>query len=106
VFESCAGLLQVLLAGILNQLEGLLSILVAQGFQPLLGSYLDAWLHSGQRVRLCHRPSCKLSLFCLGISPELTADAELMACKRPQKHCAGLKSAPISFYIAGCSSGD
>ena len=48
----CSGL-QALLAGIMGQLEAMLDVLAAQGFEPLQAAYLDAWLHSGQQVLTC-----------------------------------------------------
>jgi len=36
---------------VLAQLEALLDVLAAQGFEPLQAAYLDAWLHSGQQAR-------------------------------------------------------
>lgn len=42
--------MQELLACILTNLETLLSTLTAQGFGPLQEAYLDAWLHTNQKV--------------------------------------------------------
>lgn len=44
---------QALLAGILNNLESMLEVLVQDGFAPLESAYLQAWLHSGQQVLQC-----------------------------------------------------
>ena len=43
-------LLQELLACILERLEGLLAVLVADGFAPLQQAYLETWLHTNQQV--------------------------------------------------------
>ncbi|KAK9835207.1 hypothetical protein WJX81_005751 [Elliptochloris bilobata] len=43
---------EALLAGIMGQLEAMLGVLAAQGFDSLQAAYLDAWLHSGQQVEL------------------------------------------------------
>ncbi|BDA42446.1 Biotin-protein ligase [Coccomyxa sp. Obi] len=43
---------EVLLAGILNRLEELLDVLLSSGFEPLQKPYLDAWLHTSQKVIL------------------------------------------------------
>ncbi|GAB4815272.1 hypothetical protein N2152v2_002318 [Parachlorella kessleri] len=43
---------EVLLAGMMTRLEAMLDVLCQQGFQPLEQDYYQAWLHSGQEVRL------------------------------------------------------
>lgn len=43
---------EVLLAEIMNRLEPALLRLCEDGFAPFEAAYYDAWLHSGQRVRL------------------------------------------------------
>ena len=50
ISEGRGYVLQVLLAGMLNQLEALLDTLLRDGFQPLQAAYLGAWLHTGQQV--------------------------------------------------------
>lgn len=41
-----------LLAEVMTRLEPMLELLSREGFGPFEGDYLDAWLHSGQRVGL------------------------------------------------------
>ena len=53
MYRSMAGEAQALLAGILNNLESMLEVLVQDGFAPLESAYLKAWLHSGQQVIHC-----------------------------------------------------
>ena len=50
VCRSLADEVQALLAGILNNLERMLGVLVRDGFAPLEPAYLAAWLHSNQQV--------------------------------------------------------
>ncbi|KAL0042345.1 hypothetical protein WJX77_009698 [Trebouxia sp. C0004] len=57
-----------LLASILTNIQGLLSTLTAQGFDPLQEEYLQAWLHTDQKVTLLEDGNKEVALTIKGLT--------------------------------------
>ena len=79
--RGAAGDAQVLLAGILNNMERMLGVLVQDGFAPLESAYLNAWLHSRQQVpRWPQSLCCSLNMFYFSLLATLEGSSSAAAC--------------------------
>mmetsp|Transcript_3132 Transcript_3132/g.19327 ORF Transcript_3132/g.19327 Transcript_3132/m.19327 type:complete len:324 (+) Transcript_3132:407-1378(+) len=68
--------LDMFLACIGSQLETLLDVFEEEGFSPLLSSYLDSWVHTGQKVMVLDE---ERSLSCPVVVQGLTSQGFLLA---------------------------